>query len=159
MLVLLHDLPCAGVPVRGVWRRSRYRCHDTACEARISRDGREQAAPRAMLTTHSIAWAVSQLRAHDIAVSRLVQTLGVAWNTAWDAIAPVFEDQFSADERLAGVNALSLDEYVWRHEGPPGTRFGHRHSGPLPRRARPAPGEVAGSGKGPHRGGLRRLAG
>ena len=30
--VLLHDLPCAGVPVRVTWRKRIYRCPDSACE-------------------------------------------------------------------------------------------------------------------------------
>ena len=30
--VLLHDLPCAGVPVRVTWRKRTYRCPDSACE-------------------------------------------------------------------------------------------------------------------------------
>ncbi|VEI50351.1 Uncharacterised protein [Kocuria rosea] len=27
----------------------------------------------------------------------------------------------AAEERLTGVNALGVDEHVWRHVGPPGT--------------------------------------
>ena len=30
--VLLHDLPCAGVPVRVRWRKRIYRCLEDACE-------------------------------------------------------------------------------------------------------------------------------
>ena len=119
--VLLHDLPCAGVPVRVVWRKRRYRCHETACEVTTFSEVHELAAPRAKLTTRAIAWAVTQLRCHDIAVSALAEMLGVAWNTVWDAITPVIEAQLAAEDRLAGVNALGVDEHVWRHVGPPGT--------------------------------------
>lgn len=119
--VLLHDLPCAGVSVRVVWRKRRYRCHEDACETTTFSEVHKLAAPRAKLTTRAIAWAVTQLRAHDIAVSALAQMLGVAWNTVWDAIAPVIKGQVAAEERLAGVNALGVDEHVWRHVGPPGT--------------------------------------
>lgn len=76
--------------------------------------------PRAKLTTRAIAWAVAQLRSHDIAVSSLAEMLGVAWNTVWDAIAPVIQDQVAAKGRLAGVTALGVDEHVWSHVGPPG---------------------------------------
>lgn len=119
--VLLHDLPCAGVPVRVVWRKRRYRCHETACEVTTFSEVHELAAPRAKLTTRAIAWAVTQLRCHDIAVSALAEMLGVAWNTVWDAITPVIEAQLAAEDRLAGVDALGVDEHVWRHVGPPGT--------------------------------------
>ncbi|MEX5259352.1 helix-turn-helix domain-containing protein [Kocuria sp. CPCC 205263] len=121
--VLLHDLPCVGVPVRVVWRKRRYRCHETACEVTTFSEVHELAAPRAKLPTRAIAWAVAQLRAHDIAVSALAQMLGVAWNTVWDAVASVAQAQLAAEDRLAGVNALGVDEHVWRHVGPPGTEL------------------------------------
>lgn len=60
--VLLHDLPCAGVPVRVVWRKRRYRCYEDVCEVRTFSEVHELAAPRAKLTTRAIAWAVTQLR-------------------------------------------------------------------------------------------------
>ena len=119
--VLLHDLPCAGVPVRVRWRKRIYRCLEDACEISTFSELHELAAPRGKLTTRAIAWAVAQLRSHDIAVSALAEMLGVAWNTVWDAIAPVIEDQLAAQERLTGVDALGVDEHVWRHVGPPGT--------------------------------------
>ncbi|WP_426120696.1 helix-turn-helix domain-containing protein [Kocuria sp. LHG3120] len=153
--VLSHDLPCAGVPVRVVWRKRRYRCHENVCEVRTFSEVHELAAPRAKLTTRAIAWSVAQLRSHDIAVSAVAEMLGVAWNTVWNAIAPVIRGQVAAEDRLAGVNALGVDEHVWRHVGPPGTGLVTSDRGPLPRRARPAPGEVAGSGARPHGGGLR----
>lgn len=119
--VLLHDLPCAGAPVHVVWRKRRYRCHEHACEVTTFSEVHELATPRAKLTTRAIAWAVAQLRSHDIAVSSLAEMLGVAWNTVWDAIAPVIQDQVAAKGRLAGVTALGVDEHVWSHVGPPGT--------------------------------------
>ena len=119
--VVLHDLPCAGVPVRVVWRKRIFRCREDACEVVTFSEVHELAAPRAKLTTRAIAWAVTQLRSHDIAVSALADMLGVAWNTVWHAVAPVIEGQLAAEDRLAGVDALGVDEHVWRHVGPPGT--------------------------------------
>ncbi|WP_232035351.1 transposase family protein [Kocuria rosea] len=43
--------------------------------------------PRGQLTTRAIAWAVAQLRAHDIAILDLAEMPGVSWNTVWNAIA------------------------------------------------------------------------
>lgn len=119
--VSLHDLPCSGVPVRVVWRKRVHRCVEEACETTTFSEIHELAAPRAKLTTRAIAWAVAQLRSHDIAVSALAEMLGVAWNTVWDAIAPVIQDQLAAEDRLTGVDALGVDEHVWSHTGPPGT--------------------------------------
>uniref|UniRef100_UPI000A6A8D92 transposase family protein n=1 Tax=Kocuria rosea TaxID=1275 RepID=UPI000A6A8D92 len=66
--VRLHDLPCAGVPVRVVWRKRIFRCREDACKVATFSEVHELAAPRAKLTTRAISWAVTQLRSHDIAV-------------------------------------------------------------------------------------------
>ena len=149
--ILLHDLPCAGVPVRVVWSKRVYGCAKDACRTTTFSEVHELAAPRAKLTTRAIAWAVAQLRSHDIAVSALAKMLGVAWNTVWDAIAPVIQDQVAAEERLAGVNALGVDEHVWRHVGPPGSGL---ITG-IVDHSRDANGRP---GAGPHGDRLRRLA-
>jgi transposase len=76
--VLLHDLPCAGVPVRVVWRKRVHRCQEDVCQTTTFSEIHRLAAPRGKLTTRAIAWAVTQLRSHDIAVSALADMLGVA---------------------------------------------------------------------------------
>ena len=120
-VVLLHDLPCAGVPVRVAWRKRIYRCLEDRCEVSTFSEVHELAGPRAKLTTRAIAWAVAQLRGHDIAVSALAQMLGVAWNTVWNAITPLIESQLACQDRLGRVNALGVDEHVWSHVGLPGS--------------------------------------
>ncbi|PZP18454.1 MAG: ISL3 family transposase, partial [Kocuria rhizophila] len=52
--VVLHDLPCAGVPVRVVWRKRIFRCREDACEVVTFSEVHELAAPRAKLTTRAI---------------------------------------------------------------------------------------------------------
>ena len=63
---LLHDRPCAGVPVREVWRKRIHRCLEDACQISTFSEFNVLAAPRAKLTTRAIAWAVTQLRSHDL---------------------------------------------------------------------------------------------
>ena len=120
-VVLLHDLPCAGVPVRVAWRKRIYRCLEDRCGVSTFSEVHELAGSRAKLTTRAIAWAVAQLRGHDIAVSALAQMLGVAWNTVWNAITPLIESQLACQDRLGRVNALGVDEHVWSHVGLPGS--------------------------------------
>jgi transposase len=96
--VRLHDLTCAGVPVR-LWRKRIFQRQEDACEVAAFSEIHSLAAPRARLTPRAIAWAVAQLRSHDIAVSALAEMLGVAWNIVWDAVALVIEIQLAADER------------------------------------------------------------
>ena len=119
--VLVHDLPCFGAPVRLLWRKRIYRCPEKACEVMSFSEVHELASPRAKLTRRAIAWAVAQLRSHDVAVSALAGMLGVDWHTLWDAAKPLIEQTVERPERLAGVNALGVDEHVWSHVGPPGT--------------------------------------
>lgn len=78
------------------WRKRIHRCRKDACEVTTFSEVHELAAPRGKLTTHAIAWAVTQQRSHDIAVSALADVLGVAWNTVWDAVVPVIKDQLAA---------------------------------------------------------------
>ena len=79
--VLLHDLPCAGVPVRVVLGQRIYRCLEDACDALTFSEIDELAAPRCKLTTRAVTWAVAQLRAHDIVISALSNMRRIAWNT------------------------------------------------------------------------------
>ncbi|MFI7744668.1 transposase [Kocuria rhizosphaericola] len=116
-----HALPCAAVPVRVVWRHRVHRCREDAFGTTTFCEVHELSALRERHTIRAIAWAVAQLRSHEIAVSALAKVLGVAWNTVWDAIAPVVEGQLAAEERLAGVGAFGVDEHAWSHMGPPGT--------------------------------------
>ncbi|MEX3510774.1 transposase family protein [Kocuria carniphila] len=53
--VLLHDLPCAGVPVRVLWRKRIHRCREDACEISTFSEVHDLAAPRGKLTTRAIA--------------------------------------------------------------------------------------------------------
>ncbi|ROZ61640.1 hypothetical protein EDL96_12855 [Kocuria soli] len=39
----------------------------------------------------------------------------------WHAMVPVIEAALAAEDRLSGVDALGVDERLWRHVGPPGT--------------------------------------
>lgn len=119
--VLLHDLPCAGVPVCVVWPKRVHRCQEHACETMTFSEIHQLAAHRGKLTTHVIVWTVTQLRSHDIAVPTLTEMLGVAWNTVWHALDPVIGAQLVAEDRLAGVGALGVHEHVRCHVGPPGT--------------------------------------
>lgn len=79
------------------------------------------AAPGTKLTRRAVSWATDALAHHDTSVSALAHQLGVSWRTAWRAIRLEATARTSRPERLAGVNALGVDEHVWSHTGPPGT--------------------------------------
>ena len=117
----LHDVPAFGTPVRLVWRKRLWRCHEPACAVVTFSEVHELAAPGTRLTRRAAVWATDALTRHDTSVSALAHQLGVSWRTAWRAIQLEATVRTSTAERLVGVDALGVDEHVWRHVGPPGT--------------------------------------
>ena len=113
---VLHDIPCAGVPVRIRWRRRTWSCPDPGCAVgTFAETVATLAAPRARLTSRAIWWAIGQLRTEHATVAGLARGLGVDWHTLWSAIRPRLEDLAADESRFAGVVALGVDEHVWHH--------------------------------------------
>jgi len=113
---VLHDIPCAGVPVRIRWRRRTWSCPDPGCGVgTFTETVATLAAPRARLTSRAIWWAIGQLRTAHATVAGLARALGVDWHTLWAAIRPRLEDLATDESRFAGVAALGVDEHVWHH--------------------------------------------
>jgi len=113
---VLHDIPCAGVPVRIRWRRRTWSCPDPGCGVgTFAETVATLAAPRARLTSRAIWWAIGQLRTAHATVAGLARALGVDWHTLWAAIRPRLEDLAADESRFAGVVALGVDEHVWHH--------------------------------------------
>ena len=46
----------------------------------------------------------------------MARRLGVDWHTVWEAIKPLLEELVDDPGRLAGVDAVGVDEHVVRHE-------------------------------------------
>ena len=99
----------------------RYRC--TGC-GHVWRQGMSLAAePRAKLSRRGLAWALEAIVCQHLTVARVAQGLGVAWNTANDAVLAEGKRVLIDDvTRLDGVKALGVDEHVWRH-----TRHGDKY--------------------------------
>ncbi len=67
--------------------------------------------------------AVKQVVVDRMSIARVAANLGVAWNTASDAIlAAGTELLIDSAGRLDGVTAVGVDEHVWRH-----TRHGDKY--------------------------------
>ncbi len=119
--VWVHDIPCFGRPVRLVWAKRVWLCPDTGCPRTTFAEEHPLAGSRAKLTARAVNWATDALERYDTSVSALAHQLGVSWHTAWDAIKPEATRRTNAAGRLAGVDALGVDEHVWNHTGPPGS--------------------------------------
>lgn len=92
----------------------RYRCRECAHVWR--QDTTPAAEPRAKLSRRGLAWALQGLVVAHLSVARIAEGLGVAWNTANDAVLAEGKRVLIDDEqRFEGVRAIGVDEHVWRH--------------------------------------------
>ena len=136
----------------------RYRC--TGCGHVWRQDTTAAAEPRAKLSRRGLAWALAGIVCQHLSIARVAAGLGVAWNTANDAVLAEGKRVLIDDEhRFDGVRVVGVDEHVWRH-----TRRGDKYvtviidltpirdgSGParlldmVEGRSKPAPGAHVGS--------------
>ena len=99
----------------------RYRCRP--CQQVWRHDLRVAAPARGKLSRDAITLAVKSVVIDRMSIARIAANLGVAWNTAHDAVlAAAAELLFEDLTRLDGVTTVGVDEHVWRH-----TRFGDKY--------------------------------
>ena len=92
----------------------RYRC--TGCGHVWRQDASLAAEPRAKLSRRGLRWALEAIVCQILTVARVAEGLGVAWNTANDAVLAEGKRVLINDEnRFDGVTAIGVDEHVWRH--------------------------------------------
>jgi len=92
----------------------RYRC--TGCGHVWRQDTSKAADPRAKLSRRGLRWALEGIVMQHLTVARVAEGLGVAWNTANDAVLAEGKRVLIADDhRFDGVQVIGVDEHVWRH--------------------------------------------
>jgi len=92
----------------------RYRC--VGCGHVWRQDTSRAAEPRARLSRRGLRWALEAIVCQHLTVARVAEGLGVAWNTANDAVLAEGRRVLIADPaRFDGVTAIGVDEHVWRH--------------------------------------------
>jgi transposase len=92
----------------------RYRC--TECSHVWRQDTRAAAQPRAKISRAGLAWALVAIVCQHLSMARVADGLGVAWNTANDAVLAEGQRLLVDDpRRLDGVQVVGVDEHVWRH--------------------------------------------
>jgi transposase len=117
----LRDIPCFGRPVRLIWAKRLWRCPDEHCPTTVFSEEHALAGKRVVLTNRAIRWAVDALERYDTSVSALAHQLGVSWRALWKGVEAEATRRLARPERLAGIDALGVDEHVWTHTGLPGT--------------------------------------
>jgi transposase len=92
----------------------RYRC--TGCGHVWRQDTSLAAEPRAKLSRRGLRWALEGIVCQHLTVARVAEALGVAWNTANDAVLAEGKRVLIEDPgRFDGVKVIGVDEHVWRH--------------------------------------------
>lgn len=110
----LAHLPSGWRPTTLQVRLRRYRC--TGCGHVWRQDLTSAAQPRSCLSHGALRWALEALVVHHLAMSSIAKGLGVAWNTANDAVLAEGQRLLTDQPgRLDGVSVVGVDEHVWRH--------------------------------------------
>ena len=92
----------------------RYRC--TGCGHVWRQDTSLAAEPKAKLSRGGLRWALEGIVVAHLTVARVAEGLGVAWNTANDAVLAEGRRVLIDDEhRFDSVAVIGVDEHVWRH--------------------------------------------
>ena len=92
----------------------RYRC--IGCGHVWRQDTSTAAQPRAKLSRRGLRWALECIVVGHLTVARVAEGLGVAWNTANDAVLAEGKRVLIEDPgRFDGVKVIGVDEHVWRH--------------------------------------------
>ena len=92
----------------------RYRC--AGCGHVWRQDTTRAAEPRAKLSRRGLRWALEGIVCQHLTVARVAEGLGVAWNTANDAVLAEGKRVLISDPaRFEGVTTIGVDEHVWRH--------------------------------------------
>jgi transposase len=99
----------------------RYRC--SGCGYVWRQDTTAAAEPRAKLSRRALRWALEGIVVQHLSVARVAEGLGVAWDTANDAVLAEGKRVLIDEEhRFEGVKVVGVDEHVWRH-----TRRGEKY--------------------------------
>jgi transposase len=117
---LAHE-PLGWRPTRLEVRVRRYRC--SGCGYVWRQDTSRAAEPRARLSRRGLRWALEGIVVGHLTVARVAEGLGIAWNTANDAVLAEGRRMLINDPaRFDGVRVIGVDEHVWRH-----TRHGDKY--------------------------------
>ena len=110
---LAHE-PFGWRPTTLVVTVRRYRC--TGCGHVWRQDTTAAAQPRAKISRTGLRWGLVGIVGGHLSMARVAEGLGVAWNTANDAVLAEGKRVLLDDPtRLDGVKVVGVDEHVWRH--------------------------------------------
>jgi transposase len=113
--IRVHDIPYFG-PAPLIWAKRVWRCPDEHCPRKVFSEEHPLAGKRAILTSRAVRSAVDALEKYDASLSALAHQLGVSWRALWKGVEAEATRRIGRPERLAGIDALGVDEHVVRRE-------------------------------------------
>jgi len=106
----VRDLEVAGRPVVLVWDKRRWRCPDADCDVGTWTEQVGSIAPRAVLTERARHEVFRRIGEEARSVAEVARAFGIAWATAWAAFESHARPAVDDPARIAGVEALGVDE-------------------------------------------------
>ncbi len=110
----VRDLPAGGRPVTLVWAKRVWRCRYPACSKQTWTETSEVIAPRASLTERARAEICRRVGQDAASVAAVAREFGIGWRTAMTAVRDYGTPRVDDCDRLAGVQALGLDETAFQ---------------------------------------------
>jgi transposase len=110
----VRDLPAAGRPVTLVWVKRVWRCAHPLCPKRTWTETSPWIAPRASLTGRARVEICRRVGEDGASVAAVAREFGIGWRTAMDAVREHGTPRVEDPDRLAGVEALGLDETAFQ---------------------------------------------
>ena len=108
--VKVRDLPMAGRPVVLVWAKRKWRCPDPDCATKTWTETSDEIGARASLTERARADMCRRVGEDEDSVAEVARAFGVGWHTAMAAVRDHGRPRVDDPRRVAGVDALGLDE-------------------------------------------------
>lgn len=108
--VAVRDLPCFGRPARLVWRKRRWRCRESRCEAKTWTETSGDFDAQAVLTRRAGAEACRQVGELARPVTKVAEEFGVCWWTVMNAVVEHGTPLVDDPGRVGPVDQLGVDE-------------------------------------------------
>jgi transposase len=115
-VVQVRDLPMAGVAVRLVWRKRRWRCCDRDCP--MTSFTEQHPLVEGSLTRRARAEICRLVGEEGRSVASVAKAFGVGWAAAMTAVRDHGQPLVDDPRRLHGVRALGVDEHKMLAAGP-----------------------------------------
>jgi transposase len=108
-VIQMRDLPSGGRPVRLVWRKRKWLCRDSDCEAKSFTEQSDLVEDS--LTRRAAAEICRKVGQDGSSVAQVAREFGVGWECAMNCVRRHGEPLVDDPARLDNISALGIDEH------------------------------------------------